>query len=635
MPRPIDNSTCHTTEGAAENVAESVAEIGKNNPPGRQTYWRLLSYARVYWHFFLLSIIGFLLYSSSQPLLARMAGWLADTVYTREQSAVYLIPLSLLGIYLLRGIGSFLGNYYLSKVSFSVVKTLRDQMFSHLLLLPNRFYEQHNSGHLISMITYNVEQVAQAITDAIRTIVREGITVIALLGYIFYLNWKLTLAFLLIAPVIAFIVAFVSKKFKQLSRNIQVSMGDLTHVSAEAINGYLEVKSYGGQNYEQQRFARASHNNYLQNMRMIITASINTPVLQMIVAMSLAALIFVALSFMHKMQPDDFIAYITAAGLLPKPIRQLSDVNIMIQKGIAAAESIFALLDTPTEQQSSETTDILMTVKAGKHLSESEKTVHLQKQMHIDKRVNKVITGYIRFQEVCFGYQPDKLVINHFNLDIEPGQTIALVGRSGSGKTTLTHLLPRFYSLDSGRILLDGMDINQYDPAFLRANIALVSQQVTLFNDTIEKNIAYGELATKSRTEIEAAARAAHAMEFIHNLAHGMDTVIGENGVLLSGGQRQRLAIARALLKDAPILILDEATSALDNESEKLIQQALRTVIHNRTTLIIAHRLSTIIHADKIVVMAQGKVVECGTHQELLARKRDYYQLYQMQFAHK
>ncbi len=573
-------------------------------PSSSSTYFRLLGYAKPHWKIFVFSIFGYLLYSSSQPMLASMAGWLADTVYNRNQQAIYLIPLTLLAIYLIRGMGSFIGNYYLSKVSFSVIKTLRDQMFDHLVLLPNRFYEQNNSGHLISMITYNVDQVAQAITDAIRIIIREGITVIALLAYIFYLNWKLTLAFIVVAPIIALIVSYVSKRFKRLSKNIQVSMGDLTHVSSEAINGYKEVKSFGGQSYESHRFHRASENNYRQNMKMTMTAAINTPVLQMIVAASLAALIFVALNFMHEMSPDAFIAYITAAGLLPKPIRQLSDVNAAIQKGIAAAESIFKLIDEETEKDTG----------------------------HVSK---KNIQGRIQFRDIVFSYHGGKPVIDHLNLIIEPGQTVAIVGRSGSGKTTLSNLVPRFYELDSGQILIDDTDIRDYSLENLRSHIALVSQQITLFNDTIANNIAYGSLANYSEAQIIAAAEAAFAMDFIRQMEDGMNTLIGEDGVLLSGGQRQRLAIARALLKDAPILILDEATSALDNESETKIQQALNRVIHGRTTLIIAHRLSTISKADHIIVMDQGRIVESGNHTQLLQQRGIYYQLYQNQFQNK
>ena len=574
----------------------------RNQQSGLKVYIRLLQYVKPHWKLFVLSVFGYLLYSGSQPLLAQVTGWLTDAVYTKNTEAVYLIPISLLVIYFFRGLGGFIGTYFLAKVSFSIVHTLRTEMFNKLVLLPNSYYEQNNSGHLISMITFNVAQVTGAATDAIKVIVREGITVIALLGFLFYSNWQLSLTFLAITPLIGFVVAFASKRFKKLSKKIQVTMGDITHISSEAINGYKEVKSFGGENYEQQRFLAASQKNYRQNMKMVMTSAINTPVLQMIVAFALSALVFLALSFLGDMQPDTFISYIVAAGLLPKPIRQLSEVNSTIQKGIAAAESVFMILDEQPEQD------------RGTLVAQSVK-------------------GRLEFNHVNFKYpQTEKTVINNLSLTIEPGQTVAFVGRSGSGKSTLVSLISRFYDVKPGEILLDGQSLDKYTLKSLREQISLVTQDVTLFNDTIEMNIAYGTLSYFSRAEVIQAAESAYAMEFIEEQSDGLDTLIGEDGVLLSGGQRQRLAIARALLKNSPILILDEATSSLDTESEQKIQSALENVMKGRTTLVIAHRLSTIENADLIVVMDKGAIIEKGTHNELISHEGFYYQLHKKQF---
>ncbi len=574
----------------------------KTQQSGLQVYIRLLQYVKPHWKIFILSVLGYLLYSGSQPLLASVMGQLTDAVYIKDPQAVYLIPLQLLVIYLFRGLGGFIGTYFLAKVSFSIVHTLRTEMFNKLVLLPNSYYEQTNSGHLISMITFNVAQVTGAATDAVKVIVREGITVIALLAFLFYANWQLSLTFLAITPLIAFVVAFASKRFKKLSKKIQVTMGDITHISSEAINGYKEVKSFGGEQYEQQRFLQASKKNYQQNMKMVLTSAINTPVLQMIVASALSFLVFLALSFLGDMEPSEFISYIVAAGLLPKPIRQLSEVNSTIQKGIAAAETVFMILDEDAEQDNG----------------------------HFEVGV---VQGRIEFKNVTFSYpKTDKIVIDNINLIIEPGSTVALVGRSGSGKSTLANLISRFYDIKQGHILLDEHELSHYTLKSLRQQISLVTQDVTLFNDTIEKNIAYGALSQYSRDEVIQAAESAYAMEFIEEQSEGIDTLVGEDGVLLSGGQRQRLAIARALLKNAPILILDEATSALDNESERKIQAALENVMQGRTTLVIAHRLSTIENADLILVMDRGAIVERGSHQQLLDKNGVYSQLHKNQF---
>lgn len=535
-------------------------------------------------------------------MFAGLMHYTVDSLEQQQREAIYSIPLATVGIVLFRGIGSFLGSYYLAKVSNNIVYTLRCQIFNRYTVLPNCFFDNTNSGHLISKVIYDVNQVTSAATDAIKVVIREGLTVVGLLGYLLYMNWKLSLLFFGIAPLIALVVRYASKRFRKINKKIQVSMGDITHVSSEMINGYRVVRSFGGEEYEKKRFQAASRYNFRQSMKLVKASAIHTPILQLIVASAIAGLIFLALLMMDNATTGAFIAYITAATLMPKPVRQLSEVNATIQKGIAAAESIFEILDEPRE------------VDQGTH------------------RVARV-KGKLEFKHLSFSYPgTDKLVLRDLSFVVEPGQTVALVGHSGSGKTTLTSLIPRFYGYTTGTILLDDTEIREYALKNLRQQIALVTQQVTLFNDTIERNIAYGALTSATRQQVVKAAEAAHAMEFIDKLPDGLDTLVGENGVKLSGGQRQRLAIARAILKDAPVLILDEATSALDTRSERMIQSALEQVMEGRTTIVIAHRLSTIESADKILVMEKGAIVECADHTALLEKDGVYAQLYNLQF---
>jgi subfamily B ATP-binding cassette protein MsbA len=445
--------------------------------------------------------------------------------------------------------------------------------------------------------------VADAVTNAIRTVVREGFLVIGLLAYLLYINWKLSLVLLAITPLIAIVVAYVGKRFRRISRRIQNSMGDITHVSSEAISGYREVRMFGAKDVERERFFKASEYNRVQFLKMALTDALSPPILQMFISLALAVLVWLVLApqMSATMSPGQFVAFLAAAGMLHKPVRQLSEVYSVVQKGLAAAEDIFELLDSERERD--------------------EGSVLL-----------KDISGAVRFDNLDFFYTPDRKVLDSINLSVSPGETIALVGLSGSGKSTLMSLLTRFYEPSAGQIYIDNVAIHELPLDELRQHIALVSQQVTLFNDTIYNNIAYGCLASASPEDVHAAISAAHADDFIAKLPQGLDTVVGDDGVLLSGGQRQRIALARALLKDAPILILDEATSALDNESERYIQQALDEVMKNRTTFVIAHRLSTIEQADRIVVMEQGKIIEQGAHIELLAQGGRYAQLHSRQF---
>ena len=564
-------------------------------------YTRLLTYVKPYWLIFSISMLGFLIYASTQPMYAWLMKFLIESLENKTRDTVIWIPAVIISVVFFRGIGSFLGNYFLAKVSNGVVHTLRCQIFDRYTVLPSQYFDDRNSGHLISRVTYNVSQVTSAATNALKVIVREGLTVIGLMAYLVYLNWQLSLVFLAITPLIGLIVGAAGRRFKKISKKIQAAMGDVTHISSELINGYRVVRSFGGEDYERRRFHDASGYNYKQSLKLVKTSAIHTPVLQLIIAIALAFMIFLALIIMEDASTGVFISYITAAILMPKPIRQLSEVGANVQKGIAAAESIFEVLDEAEEQDNGN-------YEVG--------------------RVN----GHIEFKNLSFTYpNTGKPVLKEINFIAKPGQTIALVGYSGSGKTTLASLIARFYEYQDGQILLDGIDIRDYSLKNLRQQIALVSQHVTLFNDTVEKNIAYGGLQGVNRQQVIAAAKAANAMEFIEEMPKALDTEVGENGVKLSGGQRQRLAIARALLKDAPILILDEATSALDTDSERKIQQALETAMQGRTTIVIAHRLSTIENADLILAMDKGRIIEAGNHATLLQKGGYYAQLHRTQ----
>jgi len=592
--------------------------IAPNEPSSLRVYFRLLGYVKPYIGFFMLSLAGFLLFASTQPMLGYIlkffvdglnnpdASFFAQVPYLQDQAwlaklkLLQAVPMLIVLIALLQGIGSFLGNFFLAKVSLGLVHDLRVALFDNLLTLPNRYFDSHNSGHLISRITYNVTMVTGAATDAIKVVVREGMTVIFLFATLLWMNWKLTMVMVAILPVIGVMVASASKKFRKQSKKIQVAMGDVTHVASETIQGYRVVRSFGGEPYEQKRFLGASADNTSKQLRMVKTNAVYTPTLQLVIYSAMAALMFLVLLLRGDASAGDLVAYITLAGLLPKPIRQLSEVSSTIQKGVSGAESIFEQLDEAPELDKG--------------------TIERDR-----------VSGRLEVRNLDFAYPgSDKKVLRNISFTAEPGQMVALVGRSGSGKSTLANLIPRFYHHESGQILLDGDDVENYTLQSLRRHIALVTQQVTLFNDTVANNIAYGDLANAPIEDIRRAAKAAYADEFIEKMPQGYDTVVGENGVLLSGGQRQRLAIARALLKDAPLLILDEATSALDTESERHIQAALDRVMQGRTTLVIAHRLSTIEKADLILLMDQGEIVERGTHAELMAKNGYYARLHAM-----
>ncbi len=569
---------------------------------GRVVYKRLMSYVFPYWRIFALSIVGFLLYASTQPMVAMIIQHIIDTLNTEERVGIEYLPLFFIALFFVRGVGSFLGNYFLARISGNVIHNLRCELFNHYTALPTQYFDNNNSGYLISRITHNVGEVTRATTDSVRSFVREGLTALGLLIFLTYTNWQLSLVFLAIAPIVAFMVSYVSKRLKRLSRNMQNTVGDLTHITSEMVTGNRIVKSFSGEEYERERFKEVSLDNRRQYLKLIMTMAIHNPLMQFVVSLALAGLMYLALIIMKDAGTGEFVAYLTAAFFLPKPIRQLSDANAEIQRGIAAAESLFEVLDESIEKDSGD-------------------------------YQNTNYRGKIEINNLSFRYEATELLaLKNINLVVEPGQTVALVGASGGGKSTLINLLPRFYDYTEGGILLDGVDIKKYKLRELRKKIALVTQNVTLFNATIANNIAYGMAGEVSRESIITAARDAYAMEFIEKMPNGLDTDIGENGVKLSGGQRQRLALARALLKDAPVLILDEATSALDTESERYIQKALNRVMKNRTTIVVAHRLSTIEAADIIVVMDRGEIIERGTHKDLIIKNGAYARLHGMQF---
>lgn len=568
-----------------------------------ESYKRLLKRAAPYWYAFAGSVIGFLIYGASHTMSVKLLELIVDSINQPRSDIHNLLPLGIVLIAAVRGVGSLIGSYGMAYLARKVVHEFRVDMFSKLIRLPIRYYLMSTPGHLVSRITFNVEQVSTAVTQAVTTYLREGIVVISLLGYLLYQNWKLTVVFLVVLPPVSIVVSYVGKRFRKLGRSIQESMGDLTQVSSEVINAYQEVRVYGTTEYEDKRFQKASANNRNQSMKYALTNAVTSPVVLFLVSIALSFIVWLALnpSFMGDVTPGEFIAFVMAAALMDKPIRQLTKVMGKVQVGIAAANSIFDLLD--------------------EHAQEDSGSVVLEN-----------CQGKLEFKNVSFAYAEDaEPVLKNISFSAEPGQTIAIVGRSGGGKSTLVSLLPRFFDVQSGQILLDGHDIKNLSLESLRSQISIVSQKVMLFNESIYHNIAYGDLQNANAERVYAAAKMAFANEFIEKLPLGFNTPVGQDGVQLSGGQRQRVAIARALLKNSPIIIMDEATSALDNESESMIQSALEAIRGNKTLIVIAHRLSTIENADQILVIDEGEIVERGNHQFLLAKDGFYAALHKRQ----
>ncbi|TCP97636.1 subfamily B ATP-binding cassette protein MsbA [Cricetibacter osteomyelitidis] len=554
--------------------------------------------------------IALILNAAADASLISMLKPLLDDGFGKADSGfLKMMAFVVVGLIILRGLTNFTSQYCLAWVSGKVVMMLRRRLFRHLMYMPVSYFDTNSTGKLLSRITYDSEQVANSSSGALITIVREGAYILSLLGVMFYTSWALTLVLFVIGPIIAALIRVVSKHFRRLSKNMQDSMGEVTSSAEQMLHGHKVVLSFGGQQIEEKRFNEVSNDMRSKGMKMAMANAISDPIVQIIASFALAAVLY--LSTLPEIMDDNltagsFTVVFSSMLAMMRPLKSLTNVNAQFQRGMAACQTLFAILDLETEKD------------LGSYKTERA-------------------VGNLVFNNVAFAYQgKDQPALNNISFTIPAGKTVALVGRSGSGKSTIANLVTRFYDIEKGHgeITLDGVNIQNYTLANLRENCAVVSQQVHLFNDTVANNIAYAATDKYSREEIIKAATAAHAMEFIEKLDLGLDTVIGENGTNLSGGQRQRLAIARALLRNSPVLILDEATSALDTESERAIQAALEELQKDRTVLVIAHRLSTIEKADEILVIEHGEVKERGNHNTLLAQKGIYHQLHQMQFGH-
>jgi subfamily B ATP-binding cassette protein MsbA len=576
------------------------------NLTSSQLYLRLLGYVKPYWRTFAISILGMAVTAATEPLLPALLKPLLDgTFVNKDDTVIRLAPLLILVIFFVRGVASFVGSYAIGWVGNKVVMDLRQAMFNKLLTLPTRYYDDYATGSLISKLIYDVTQVTAAATSVVTVSVKDSIMIVGLLGWLFYLNWKLTLLSLVMLPIIAMILKVINGRLRNASRDTQKAMGEITQVVGESVSAHKVVKLFGGQQYESDRFSEKANWVRRYIMKQAMAAAINVPLVQMVAAIALSVIVYIATvqARTDETTVGGFLSFIAAMLMLTAPIKRLTSVSELLQRGLAASESIFGLLDTPGETDTGK-------VSIGR------------------------AKGRIEFDHVSLSYEQDgRMALRDICLEIPAGQAVALVGASGGGKSTMANLVPRFYLPSSGRILLDGHDLADLTLASLRANIGLVSQEVVLFNDTVAANIAYGQMREVPEAEIIAAAQAAHAMEFIREMPQGLNTLVGERGVKLSGGQRQRIAIARAILKNAPVLILDEATSALDSESERQVQAALESLMQGRTSMVIAHRLSTIEKADRIVVLQKGEIVEIGTHRELLAKNGVYAQLHRVQFS--
>lgn len=573
-----------------------------------QTFKRLWPMISLFKIGIIVAMVAMIFNAAADAYLITMLKPLIDEGFGVDSDRNFLKVMAFIvvGLIFARGITSFISAYCLAWVSGKVVMTMRQKVFKHLMFMPVTFFDQNSSGRLLSRITYDSEQVASSSANALQSVIREGIYIVFLVTTMFYYSWRLSLVLFIIGPVIAVLIRVVSKRFRKLSRNMQESMGSMTESAEQMLRGHKVVLSFGGQKVEEERFNHTSNDMRRKGMKMMAASAIADPIIQVIASLALAVVLFVAGSpeiIGDDLTAGEFAAVIGALMGILRPLKTLTNVNAQFQRGMAASQTLFTLFDLPTEK--------------------NEGTYQIERAK-----------GDIRFENVTFTYfGKEQPALKNISFNLPAGKTLALVGRSGSGKSTIANLITRFYEIDSGNIYLDDHKIQEYTLNNLREQCAIVSQQVHLFNDTIANNIAYAAKDKYSREQIEAAAKAAYAMEFIEKMPQGLDTVIGENGVSLSGGQRQRLAIARALLRNSPVLVLDEATSALDTESERAIQAALDELQKDRTVLVIAHRLSTIENADEILVVDQGEIIERGSHKVLLEKGGAYKQLYQMQFS--